>query len=97
MACASARARMRSAPAREAAARSGSPSSALVLETEEVTHRISINHPVGCRGRLLHPNGREMQQLVEDRGGHGLCRAPLGFAELRSPELRRSNLLRPRT
>ena len=83
------RARTRSAPARAAAARSGSRSSALVLETEEVTHRVSINHPIGCRGGLFHANCRQMQELVQDRRGHRLRGAPLRVVELRALEARR--------
>ena len=41
--------------------------SALVLaETEEVPHRLSIDHPVGRHGRLLHADGRQVQELVDD-------------------------------
>src|SRR5882724_10949934 len=95
MACASAHARMRSGPARGAAARSGSRTSALVLETEEVTHRISINHAVGCRGCLFHPNCREMQELVQNRCRYGLCSAPLGVVQLRSAQFGVPNLFGP--
>src|SRR5438128_3740447 len=84
---------MRSAPAREAAARSGSRSSAIVLETKEVTHRVSINHPIGCRGRLLHPNRRQMQELVEDSGGHGFRGLPFRLAQPGALELGSADLL----
>src|SRR5881409_2300643 len=94
MVCASARARMRSGPARGAAARSGSRTSALVLETEEVTHRISINHAVGCRGRLLHPNCREMQKFVQDCSRDGLRSTALGVVELRAAQFVVTNLFR---
>src|SRR5438034_11764252 len=92
MACASARARMRSGPGRGAAARSGSRTSALVLETEEVTHRISINHAVGCRGGLFHADCREMQEFVQDRRSHGLCSATLRIVQLGAAKLRVANL-----
>ena len=54
-------------PAAAAACRSACRPSALVLaETEEVPHRLSINHPVGRHGRLFHANGRQVQELVHD-------------------------------
>ena len=83
---------MRSAPARGAGDRSGSPTSTLVLETEEVTHRISINHAVGCRGRLLHPDCRQMQEFVQNSRGHRLGSATLRIVELRAAKLRVANL-----
>src|SRR5206468_12466575 len=49
-----AHARRLSAPARGPGDRSGSASSAFVLQPEQVAHRVSIDHPVGCRGRLPH-------------------------------------------
>src|SRR5205807_6403933 len=84
---------MRTAPARGAAARSDPLSSAIVLETEEMTHRVSINHPIGCRGRLLHPNRRQMQELVEDGGGHGICGLPFRLAQPGALELGSADLL----
>src|SRR5206468_13022518 len=76
-----------SAPAPGAGDRSGPRSSALVLETEQVPHRISTNHAVGCRGGLLHADCRQVQQLVQDRSRHRLCGTTLGAAELCTFEL----------
>src|SRR5438876_7156408 len=88
---------MRSAPARGAAVRSGSRTSALVLETEKVTHRVSINHAVGRRGGLFHPNCGEMQEFVQNGSRHGFRGATLGVVQLRAPQLCIANLLRSGT
>ena len=89
-----ARARRRSAPGRGAGGRSGSPTSTLVLETEEVTHRISINHAVGCRGRLFHPDCRQMQEFVQNCRGYRLGSATLRIVELRRGEAPRRESVR---
>src|ERR1700675_3502238 len=83
---------MRSAPARGAGDRSGSPTSTLVLEAEEVTHRISINHSVGCRGGLFHANCREMQEFVQNRRSHGLCSPTFRVVQLGTAKLCVANL-----
>src|SRR5581483_3246825 len=103
---AAAPARTPSAPAAAAAARASvrgpaSRPSALVLETEQVPHRLSIEHPVGCRGRLLHAHGRQVEQLVDDLGGDRLDGAALAVVEpsqkrLRLAQLGLPDLLGPR-
>ena len=44
-------------------------------------HSLSIENPVGCRGRLFHPHGRQMQELVHDLSGHGFDRPSLALVE----------------
>src|SRR5436309_65640 len=63
---AGARERTRSVPATAAADQSAWASALVLAETEQVPHRLSINPPVGCRGRLLEANGGQMQELVDD-------------------------------
>src|SRR4029078_11974161 len=59
--------RMLSAPATAADVPSASRASALVLaETEQVSHRLSIDHPVGRHGCLLHAQRRLVPELCED-------------------------------
>jgi hypothetical protein len=64
------------------------PCSPFVLQAEEVAHRVSIDHPIGCRGCLFHANGRQMQELVHDLRGHRLDRAPLRVGKLAETRLR---------
>jgi hypothetical protein len=90
-------ARTPSAPGGGAVARSGQPSSALVLETEEVTHRVSIEHAIGRGGRLFHPDGWQMQELVEDRRRDRFGRAALRLGQLRPAELGVADLLGARS
>src|SRR4029078_9096368 len=40
----------------------------VLSEPEEVAHHVSIDQPVGADRRLLHPDRREMQELVTDLG-----------------------------
>src|SRR5438270_10278008 len=51
-------------------------------------HSISIDHPVGCRGRLLQAHRREMEELVHDLRGDRLDGTPLALVQ--SPEHARS-------
>ena len=52
-----------------------------------MAHGLSINHPIGCRGRLLHAHGRQVQELVHDLGGERLDRVPLGLVEAATASL----------
>src|SRR3954469_25923094 len=93
---------MRWEPAEAAADPSAFRASAFVLtETEQVPHRFSIDHPVGCRGRLLHAHGRQVEELVHDLRGDRLDRLALAVVEPSEQafglaQLGFADLLRPR-
>ena len=48
--------------------------SPLVLEPEQVPHRVSVDHAVGADGGLLHAHRRQVEQLVQDLRRHRLER-----------------------
>src|SRR5438105_4580787 len=88
---------MRSAPELATAVRSTSERSRspLVLESEQVPHSISIKHSVGGGSSLFHPDGRQMQELVEDLRRDRIDGLPLliGQPPGRLAELRSANRL----
>ena len=68
-------ARTRSAPVAGVGGRSKiacSTAPLLLLEPKQMPHDVSIDHPIGCRGRLLHADRRQMQELREDLRRHRL-------------------------
>src|SRR3954451_25266181 len=36
------------------------------IEAEELVQRLRVRQPLGCVGELLHPDGRRVQELVDD-------------------------------
>ena len=51
-------------------------------------HGFSIEDPIGCRGRLFHPHGRQMEKLVHDLRGHGFDGPSLALVQPREQRFR---------
>src|SRR5262245_45501010 len=59
----------------------------IVSEAEEVLDRLDVRHAVGRRCGFLHPHGRQMEQLVDDRRRDRLDCSAIAVREPRQPPL----------